>query len=226
MDIVYFLLLCIVIVVVWRYITKRFFSQGKGGLLTYFVASSMAFCIFSFGIVVIATHDTNEPKVHNEVSKEKNFKEDQVALTSYFNKIIPVKLYVDLQAEEMVIYLQQNDIIKAASSTKKCTETTKTFSKELERGDYKAIPLKDIEHNKALKTAIEKLALGYSYRNAQCAAAYKYLDDPKPSTAVEIKEQKTLADSTISLAMDSLKKEIMKNYYIELLNNGEYAVVE
>lgn len=225
MTIVYFLLLCTVIVIIWRYMSKRFFAQGRGKLFTYFVNSCIAFFVFTIGIIAIATYDTKSLKVLDEATKEKNFKEDQEALAAYFNKVMPVKLYIDLQAEEMVVYLQQNDIIQVSSSAKKCVEATKMFSKELDRGDYKAIQLKDTDQRKALKTAIEKLALGYDYRQAQCNAVYKYLDDQKPSIAVEIKEQKALADGTIDLAMASLKKEIMQTYRIEV-SNGEYMAIK
>jgi len=224
MALVFFLLLCVVMIVVWRYMSKKFFARGRGKLFTYFVNSCIAFCIFSVGIIAIASYDTKEPKALDEATKEKNFKEDQEALAAYFNKIMPVKLYVDLQTEEVAVYLQQNNIIQASSSAKKCVDATKMFSKELDMGDYKAIQLKDTEQQKALKTAIDKLSLGYSYRKSQCNAVFKYIDEQKPSIAVEIKEQKALADGTIDLAMSALKKDIAVKYNVDIDKNGTWII--
>lgn len=224
MTIVFFFLLCVAIIVVWRYMSKKFFARGRGKLFTYFVNSCIAFFIFSFGIVAIASYDTKEPKALDEATKEKIFKEDQEALAAYFNKIMPVKLYVDLQTEEVAVYLQQNNIIQASSSAKKCVEATNMLSKELDIGDYKAIQLKDIEQRKVLKSAIDKLSLGYSYRKSQCSAVFKYIDEQKPSIVVEIKEQKALADGTIDMAMSALKNDIAIKYNVDIDKNGTWII--
>lgn len=222
------LLVLVGTVFVWRYVVKKFVEKGKGRLYAYFVSTCIAFFVLVLGLSVIDPFNPvkSQVKVDDTVVKENQFKEDQKLLIAYLNKVMPVKLYVDLQAEEMSIYLQQNDIIQVSGSAKKCVEATKMFSKELDRGDYKPLQLKDTEQRKAFKTAIEKLAMGYDYRQAQCNAVYKYLDDQKPSIAVEIKEQKALADGTIDLAMSSLKKEIMQTYRIELSSNGEYMAMK
>lgn len=222
---VYFIAACIVTILVWKYLAQRFISKGKNKIVSHVFGAMAATVAFVVMATAIGSQIEVKPKVLDEASKAKQFQEDQQTLIAYFNKITSAKVYVDLHEQELTVNLDQNNIVQASETAKKCVEATKVLAKELDRGEYKAPILNDKEQSKALKTAIDKLVLGYDFRQAHCGAVYKYLDDRKPSIAAEIKEQKALADGTIDLAMTSIKNEIASKYRIEVLN-GMYMAMK